>query len=113
MKLSDHQFEFLKDVVSLISYAMQKGFKLTFGEVYRTEYQQKWYVEKGYSSTMKSMHLKRLAVDINFFLDDNICTLKPILEEVGMFWKSLSPLNRWGGDWTKPYDPFHFERHVE
>jgi hypothetical protein len=32
MKLSDHQFEFLKDVASLILFADRRGYKVTGGK---------------------------------------------------------------------------------
>ena len=72
MSLSDEQWEFGKDIGKLIVYAEENGFKLTFGEAYRTVQQQKIYVKTGRSKTMKSKHMKRCAMDFNVFVDGKL-----------------------------------------
>ena len=67
MSLSDVQFEFLRDVISLLRFAVAKGWKVTFGEVARPIEMQEIYVQTGRSTTMFSKHLQRLAIDLNFF----------------------------------------------
>lgn len=113
MSLTEHQYEFTKDVADLIIYAQIVGIKLTFGEVYRTKYQQVKYVNDGLSNTLLSLHRKRLAVDFNFFVDGKLTYQKEAVQELGDYWESLSPLNKWGGNWKSFKDIPHFERNYK
>lgn len=115
--LNDQQFEFLKDIAKLINASVEFGYKITGGELKRTEYQQKHYVDIGLSLTMESDHLIAMALDLNVFYRDD--TDKWILtydydkiKPLGDFWKSLNPLNYWGGDFKsfKKKDAGHFAR---
>jgi len=110
-KLSEHQREFTKHIGLLIEYAISMNIELTFGEAFRTKYQQEKYLLDGKSKTLKSNHLKRLAVDFNFFIDDKLTYTHPRLELLGVYWEELSELNRWGGFW-KFKDTPHFERNI-
>ena len=67
MNLVQEQQLFLLDAVRLIAYATKLGFCVTGGELYRTTEQQEIYVKSGRSKTMNSNHLKRCAIDLNFF----------------------------------------------
>ena len=103
----DAQAKFTTDVAKLIQYADSLGYKLTFGEVWRTRYQQRHNIATGVSWTMNSNHLKRRGVDFNLFVDDfykEECSYYAIL---GEFWESLDELNVWGGNFN---DAPHFER---
>lgn len=119
MSLVAEQFAFALDVCKLILYAKEQGFVVTFGEVQRPIEMQELYVKTGRSRTMKSWHLKRLAVDLNFFKDGKLVYAVEVLRPLGQFWESLHPYNRWGGnfdrDWSKAdsfVDSPHFERRV-
>jgi hypothetical protein len=59
---------------------------------------------------MKSMHLERLAFDINFFKNGKYLTRKEEIQEIGDKWESMSPYNKWGGNWKNFKDIPHFER---
>jgi peptidoglycan L-alanyl-D-glutamate endopeptidase CwlK len=125
MTLSEKQQIFTFNIHLLIQEAFRLGFKLTFGEVYRTPEQQKIYFDIGRSKTMDSRHLQRLAVDFNIFKDGVILFQdknnyeKDVLscKVLGDFWLSLNTSNRWGADWDKDgnplndkfRDPYHFE----
>ena len=79
-------------------------------------------LKTGKSKTMNSYHLKRLAIDLNFF--------KPVYDEdgklkgytltwryedikpFGEYWESLNPKNKWGGNFKTFKDTPHFERRV-
>ena len=61
---------------------------------------------------MQSNHLKRLAVDFNFFIKGVLTYTDPLIEELGKYWVSLDPLNRRGGHFKNFYDAPHFERNV-
>lgn len=119
MNLVSHQAEFFSDVCKLREYAVSLGFVITLGEAMRTIEQQTIYVKTGRSKTMKSNHLRRLAVDLNFFRDGKYICTEEELRPLGIYWESLSPFNRWGGNFDgdfKKKDSFidapHFERNV-
>lgn len=116
MTTSDHQFEFLKDVAILIDYIVNvKKYKITGGRLLDTVANQKIKFDAGLSQTMKSNHLKALAIDFNFFINGHYDMSKENLIEIGVFWENLNPLNRWGGFFSgygKNGDSGHFERNV-
>lgn len=109
------QSVFLLHLCELIRKAGELGFSASGGELYRTPEQQALHVRNGRSTTMSSQHLKRLAIDLNFFRDGadgrplliyDVDTLRPL----GQYWESLDSANRWGGHWTNFKDTPHFER---
>ena len=110
MSLVKEQAAFLLDVVKLINFATEQGFVVTGGELFRTAEQQQIYMKTGRSKTMNSLHLKRCAIDLNFFKDGKLCYDIPALTPVGEYWQSLSPKNQWGGFWKSFKDVPHFER---
>jgi len=116
MTLSDKQANFLIDVAQLIFWCKSRGYKVTGGELFRTAYQQAEYIRKGYSSTKHSKHLKRLAIDLNIWVDgvsmwkfSDEKLLKQVLQPIGDYWESLRVGNVWGGNWKVPFDPGHFQ----
>lgn len=111
MSVTDQQWLFLLDVAKLIQKAESLEIKLTGGELYRTEEQQAIYLKEGKSKTMNSKHRKRLAIDFNFFINGKLTYEKAKVQVLGDFWESLSPQNRWGGNWQFQDTP-HFERVV-
>lgn len=123
MSLVQEQWEFLKDVAKLIEYIEQQGWIATGGELYRTPQQQAIYVKTGRSKTYNSYHLKRLAIDLNFFkpiYDENGNIIGHDLtwdyhdiEKFGKYWESLNPQNRWGGHFKSFKDVPHFERRLK
>lgn len=112
MSLVQTQQTFLLDVCALIAYATEQGFKVTGGELYRTPEQQAIYYKTGRSKTMNSNHLKRCAIDLNFFKDGKIVWDKQTLKPIGDYWESLRPKNRWGGNFNNLVDTPHFEVNV-
>ena len=107
---SDEQWKFLQDYAKLIEYAKDKGYKLTAGELYRTMYQQRYYVTHGLSWTYNSKHLRRKAGDLNLFIDGRYRTSCTDYEALGSYWESLDVKNKWGGHWHSTKDCPHFER---
>lgn len=95
MPLSEKQRRFPLMIAGLVDFAYKNGYELTFGEAYRTEEQQKLYLEKGLSKTMNSKHRDRLAVDFNLFKDGCYITDKNKYRFLGERWESLG--GRWGG----------------
>jgi peptidoglycan L-alanyl-D-glutamate endopeptidase CwlK len=61
---------------------------------------------------MNSIHLKRCAIDLNFFKDGQIIWDKGILAPLGAYWETLNLKNRWGGNFKSLVDCPHFERNV-
>ena len=91
MSLSDEQAAFLLDACKLIQHATETGFKVTGGELSRTPEQQAIYVKTGRSKTLNSIHLKRCAIDLNFFKDGKIIWDREILAPLGAYWEALHP----------------------
>lgn len=116
MSLNREQIVFLQHVAELIRKAPEYGLLVTAGELYRTPEQQALHIRNGRSKTMNSQHLKRLAVDLNFFQEQPDGSLKLVYDgdnvrQLGAFWESLDPAaNRWGGNWASFKDTPHFER---
>lgn len=115
MSLNEQQNIFLQHTTSLINKAHELGLIVTAGELYRTPEQQKSYIRTGRSKTMNSQHLKRLAIDLNFFIRQENGKLKltydhDSIRQLGAFWESLDIANRWGGNWSNFKDAPHFER---
>ena len=79
----------------LIDFATKNGFVVTGGELERKIEMQEIYIRTGRSKTINSMHLKRCAIDLNFFRDvDGKLQLTydiPTLKAVGDFWEGLRP----------------------
>lgn len=110
MSLVLEQAAFLKDVCLLLNKADALGFVVTAGELFRTAEQQQIYVKSGRSKTMNSNHLRRCAIDLNFFKDGALIYDIKVLTPLGEFWKTLNPKNDWGGFWLSFKDVPHFER---
>ena len=112
MSLVPEQSAFLRDVCSLLTHAHSLGYEVTGGELYRTSEQQMIYVKQGKSKTQNSNHLRRLAIDLYFFLDGSLVECGDELERLGHYWVGLNPLNRAGMFWQWKDTP-HFERNVK
>ena len=112
MRLVAEQAAFLLDVCKLVAYATEQGFVVTGGELARTVEQQQIYVKTGRSKTMNSIHLKRCAIDLNFFRDGKLTYDIAALTPIGKYWESLHPKNQWGGFWKSFKDVPHFQRTV-
>ena len=120
MGLRQEQSLFAKDTYRLFGFIFENGYDITFGEVLRTEEQQAIYLKTGRSKTSNSMHLKKLAIDINIFKDGKLIEDNKELKIFGDYWQSLNELNRWGGSWrglvesgaSSFVDSPHYERNV-
>lgn len=112
MSLVKEQAEFLKDVAKLINFCFEQGWVITGGELFRTVEQQQMHLKAGRSKTMNSIHMKRCAIDLNFFKDGKLVWDKEQLAPIGAYWESLNPKNRWGGNFRSLVDVPHFERNV-
>ncbi len=117
MRLSDLQFEFAHDSILLELWMIRQGYKFTYGEVWRSDDTQALYFEKGLSNIEgRGPHGDRLAKDYNVWVNGVLTYDKALLKPIGEHWKSLHPLNRWGGDFmvggkeNRTWDSGHIER---
>lgn len=106
MTLSEKQRLFVRLIGQLIQWAYTNGYELTFSEAYRTPEQAALNAKTG-AGISNSLHIKRLALDLNLFIQGAYQTDSETYHPLGEFWKSLNPLCRWGGDFSKP-DGNHF-----
>lgn len=109
MRLGEKQRFFAKCLQELLRYIHEDlGYEVTFGEAWRTTYQQTKYMADGKSWTMNSRHLVRCAVDLNLFINGRYMTNHDDYIPLGEYWKTLDPNCIWGGDWSVR-DSSHFE----
>lgn len=111
MTIIPEQHAFMMDLARLLQRAEALGYLVTGGELWRTQEQEDRDVAAGLSETTHSNHLRRLAVDLNFFKPDGAGPFVQVAApDLGNYWESLCPLNRWGGHYVTLKDPAHFER---
>jgi hypothetical protein len=109
MDLLKYQITFTQNIIKLLDWCFKHDLIVTMGEVFRTQEQAEIYAKQG-KGIVNSLHCKRLAIDLNLFdLDGNYLGEPKHYKPAGEYWKSLHPDDRWGGDWTKRIDPYHFE----
>lgn len=106
MTLGEKQRRFTELVGRLIQWAYANGFELTFAEAYRTPEQAALNAKSG-AGISNSLHTKRLAVDLNLFVNGEWQQLSEAYKPLGEYWESLDPEAAWGGRFSKP-DGNHF-----
>ena len=104
MTLSEKQQLFAVKVAQLILWADDHGYRLTFGEAFRTPEQAALNAKKG-SGITNSLHTQRLAVDFNLFIGGQYQTDSATYLPLGEYWESIG--GAWGGRFSKP-DGNHF-----
>ena len=90
MTLREAQSQFAANVPLLIRYAIELGYEVTLGDAYRDP-------RCPYGSK-SSKHRRRLAIDLNLFLDGVYLTRTEDHQKLGEFWESLGGI--WGGRWN-------------
>ncbi|MDQ7768320.1 M15 family metallopeptidase [Serratia nevei] len=105
MTLSEKQQLFTKLIAQLILWADEKGYRLTFGEAYRTPEQAALNAKKG-NGIRNSLHTKRLAVDLNLFINGQYQTNSAAYLPLGEYWESIG--GSWGGRFRDRPDGNHF-----
>ena len=103
--LGQKQRRFGRMVAALLNKALEMGYEYTFGDAYRDARVHGEFGTKASYSAAKSVHKVRLAVDFNLFKGGIYRTETSAYTELGEYWESLHPLNRWGGRWQ---DGNHF-----
>lgn len=109
MDLSQKQQIFSSNVSLLLCKIFgTPGYTLTLGEAFRTAEQAQIYAKEG-KGIIDSLHCKRLALDINLFHNGIYLTKSEDYKLFGEYWKTLNPLNRWGGDFHDRPDGNHYQ----
>lgn len=107
MTLLEKQWLFVELLAKLTVWTYANGYKLTEGESFRTEEQAMWNAQRAGTGIVNSLHRKRLAKDYNLFINGVYQTSSEMYKPLGEYWKTLHPLCRWGGDFSRP-DGNHF-----
>lgn len=100
LTLGQKQRIFTENIGMLIRYAYVQGYELSFGQALRTKAEAQANADSG-AGISNSLHLISLAVDFNLFRDGKYLSASEDHTQLGSYWKSLHPLNRWGGDFKK------------
>jgi hypothetical protein len=125
MTLGEQQRVFTMNVALLILWGYGKGYEMSFGETLRSNEQAlinamgpakrtslvahlkaaypklaNFIADNTGSGVSPSLHELRLAVDLNLFRGGHYLTDTQSHAPLGAFWKTLHPLNRWGGDFA-------------
>lgn len=128
MTLREHQSLFMRLYGQLIMWAYANGYELTAGESKRSNEQaiinslgsvgrekvaqllMNQFPSLAFAirdngkanGIVGSLHELQLAADINLFKDGKFLSNSSDHKPLGEYWKSLHPLARWGGDFSKP-----------
>ncbi|NXZ86291.1 M15 family metallopeptidase [Serratia fonticola] len=105
MTLSEKQQCFTVMIAQLITWAEKQGYRLTFGEAYRTPAQAALNAKSG-AGIANSLHCQRLAVDFNLFVKGEYKTRTEDYRALGEYWESLG--GAWGGRFKSNPDGNHF-----
>jgi hypothetical protein len=98
-KLLNRQFEFARAVSDLIRKANSLGYDVTLGDAYRDP-----RCKYGYD---KSLHKKRLAIDLNLFKKGVYLNHTEDHRELGEWWEHKYKDAVWGGSWG--WDGNHYQ----
>ena len=105
--MSQLQEQFAQSVAKLIEQAAVLGYGVTLGEAYRTPEQAALDASHG-TGIVNSLHIQRLAIDLNFFKNGQYIRDGSQLADIGAWWKTLGPMYSWGGDFIHLKDSNHF-----
>lgn len=113
LTLGEKQRLFAKLIGEFLIWIYANDYEVSFGEAQRPQLVADWYARMG-KGIVNTLHIKRLAIDLNLFLDitpdgdeDIYQTDSAKYLPLGEKWESMHPLNRWGGRFSKP-DGNHF-----
>ncbi|HDI8904940.1 TPA: M15 family metallopeptidase, partial [Escherichia coli] len=91
-------------IADLIHWAQEHGYRLTFGEAYRTPEQAALNAKSG-KGIRNSLHTLRLAVDFNLFINGKYQADTDAYRPLGEYWESIG--GTWGGRFSRA-DGNHF-----
>jgi len=90
LSLGDTQRDFSKCLGILIVWAYANGYEITLGDA--------WGDPSDGRHIPNSNHYRRLAIDLNLFIDGAYQSSTESHRPLGDFWKTLDERARWGGD---------------
>lgn len=111
MTLLEKQKMFMVNLGKFLVWLAANNHEVTGGELQRTEAQAEINAKSGVGIS-NSLHKKCLAIDLKLFNGGVYQTDSLPYTGAGAYWKSLHPLNRWGGDFKKQ-DGGHFSMEHE
>lgn len=94
MTLRQKQSLFVQMVGKLIQWAYANGYELTFGEALRTQEQANSNAASG-KGIANSLHLIKLAIDLNLFINGEYKEDTASYRPLGEYWESIG--GAWGG----------------
>lgn len=100
------QMDFAERSAEFILWIKSQGFRVTYGETWRSPEEAMIHAKDG-SGIANSLHLIRLAIDLNVFKDGVELQTKEEFAPLGAHWKTVDPRCCWGGDF-KRIDADHF-----
>jgi hypothetical protein len=106
MTLREQQSLFVQLIGLFVGWVYEQGYELTFSEAWRSPEEAAVQAAKG-AGVACSLHTERLAIDLNLFKDGVLLSTADDYRPLGDQWKSMHPLARWGGDFTR-VDADHF-----
>lgn len=107
MTLLEAQQLHFECLIKLGTWGLANGYKFTGDEYLRTPEQALANSQSG-AGILHSLHLIRLAIDLNVFKDGVFFKTVEEYRPLGDYWKTLDPLCCWGGDFTTRPDADHF-----
>lgn len=105
MTLRQSQSVFAYLVARLILFANENKYEVTFGEALRTPEMAEIYTKSG-AGIKNSLHIKKLAIDLNLFKDGKYLPSTEAHRFLGEWWERQHSQCRWGGRWN---DGNHYE----
>lgn len=104
MSLGEKQRLFMLLLGEFLVWCYKNDYEVTEGEAWRPDWVAEIYAQQG-KGIRNTLHTKRLAIDLNLFLDTTKAGDEDVYQKdseayrpLGEHWKSLHPLCRWGGD---------------
>jgi hypothetical protein len=102
----DQQMLFFRLITAFSQWMLDSGYSCTDGEAWRSPEEAAIQAAKG-AGVAHSLHTERMARDINAWKGSQQLLSADDYRPLGEQWKSMHPLARWGGDFTR-VDADHF-----
>jgi len=106
MTLGEKRCVFTANIAKLLTWATDNGYTVALDEVRRSQEQANANAVSG-AGIANSLHVRGLAADLLLYIDGVYQATGDKYRPLGEYWKTLDPLNAYGGDFSKP-DPDHF-----
>lgn len=94
MTLREKQTKFAYMLGEFLLWCSAEGHQVTLGEAWRPETMAEFYARKN-KGIVRSLHCKRLAVDLNYFIDGKYQRSTKAYRVLGEKWESMG--GTWGG----------------